>query len=474
MSVRMTMLVTLLTSLLHGCAVGPDYAPSADYAVVVAATQPASLARWWERFDDEDLNGHIELALANNLELDAARAAVREARASRAVARSALWPSLNAEAGYTWSQQSINSPTGAGPLIGAGLVDRDVEFWSSSLNGRWDADLFGATRRLDEAARAAVQQGIAARDAVALGVVAETASAWFELRGASARREKVERNAQLQRESLQIIEGRARAGLSRELDALRARAQLEATLAALPPLDASIRASAYRLSVLTGATLDAVATAPERIAPSSALPPVPDRLPTQVAAGFLRERPDVAAAERHLAARVAELGVAEASFYPQLYLQASAGLESASLSDLASGDSRVLGLAPRISLPIFQGGRLRANRRAAMARADAAYANLQQVLLAGMAEAHTGLALVDGELKTLRHVSASARASHDAEHIARLLYERGLGDYLALLDAQRQLAEREDHQVQVETRLRLQLVRLYTALGGDARNLLGP
>ncbi|MFK7885516.1 MAG: efflux transporter outer membrane subunit [Gammaproteobacteria bacterium] len=460
--------VTLLA--LGGCAAGPDYVPPKSYQSIEQA--PLNLSKWWERFGDAQLNAQVERALQSNYDIVAARATVREARAQRDVARSAFLPSVNLESGYTFADQSINSPAGAGPLISAGLIDRDVEFWSSTLSGRWDLDLFGGTRRLNEAARARVQQSIAARDAVALGVVAETVSAWFELRGALARRANFRNNLTLQSQSLEIIEKRVAIGLARDLDALRARGQREAVASVLPTLDAAIDAAARRLAVLGGRPLDSMTANADLLGADGVFAALSfDDVPS-VPAASLRARPDVAAAERNLAAVVAELGVSEAAFFPKLWIGASAGLESASLADLVQGNSRVLGLAPRLSLPIFQGGRLRANQRAARARADAAYADLENVLLAGLAEAHSARAAVDGQRQSLQHLRASAAASARAQGIAQGLYDRGLGDFLSLLDAQRERIARDDEVVQAQTRLRLELVRLFTSLGGDASQLL--
>lgn len=458
--------------LVAGCTTVNEFAPPALLTTAGTAPEPATLHHWWERFGDAQLNTYVEQALTHNRQIDAARAAVREASASRRAARSAFLPTVNAEGGYTWQEQSINSPAGAGPLIGAGIIDRDIEFWSAGLEGRWDLDLFSGTRRLNDVARARAEQSIAARDAVALGVVAETASALFELRGAVARRAIVERNIAVQSETLDIIEKRVAIGLSRALDALRARGQLETTRAALPTLEAAIRAATYRLSVLTNNPVSRMTSLPASLLADATLPALPATLPESVPAGFLRERPDVAAAERELMARAAELGVARAQFYPQLWLGASAGLESGSLSDLARGDSRIVGLAPRLSLPIFQGGRLRARRDVALARAERAYADLEQILLQSQADAHTALALVNAESATLRHATIAADVSAQAQDIARGLYDRGLGDFLSLLDAQREQLRAEDAALQSATRLRLQLVRLYTTLGGDARRLL--
>ena len=462
----------VIAAALAACAVGPDYRPTETYASVVELPEPDALGQWWTRFDEPALNALVDEALGNNRRIESARAAVRQASAQRRVARAAFLPSAGVEGGYTWTDQSINSPAGAGPLIGAGIVDRDIEFWTGTLQSRWDLDLFGGTRRLNEGARARVQQSLAARDAVALGVVAETVAAWIELNGAMARRERVAANVEAQRRTVDIVERQAGVGLARPLDALRAASQRDSTASALPVLDAAVDAAAWRLSVLTGRPLSTLSGSVDRFDASGVLPDVSSvGLPT-ISAAYLRQRPDIAAAERNLAAAVADVGVSEASFWPQVWLDASVGLQSASVGDLAEGNSRALGLAPRISLPLFQGGALRAGRAAAVARADIAYQDLEELLVVAYAEARTAEVQVQAERDAVTRLADAVSAATRAETIATRRYELGLGSFLELLDAQRERLRLEDELVVANTRLNLNISRLFTSLGGDAPALL--
>ncbi len=469
---KTTAMVLAVTGLLHGCTVGPDYRPSETYQALVELPAPDDLSKWWTQFDDDALNAVVGDALAHNRRIASARASVREASSQRRVARAGLLPSVSADGSYTFADQSINSPAGAGPLIGAGIVDRDIEFWNGTVSAAWDLDLFGGTRRLNEAARARVQQSVAARDAVALGVVAETVAAWFELNGAIARLARVRDNVAAQQRTVSIIERQANVGLARPLDALRAASQRDATASTVPTLQAAVDAAAWRLAVLTGRTLDQLLPSADRLGATGQFATIDTLALPQVTAAYLRQRPDVAAAERNLAAAVADVGVSTASFWPQVWLAGSVGLESGSLGDLAQGNSRALGLAPRVSLPLFQGGRLRAGRDAALARADMAYQDLEEVLVAAYADALSAARQADGERTALVRLQAAVRAAQDAENIAVRRYELGLGRFLELLDAQRERLRLEEQLVAADTRLRLSISRLYTSLGGNAPALL--
>jgi multidrug efflux system outer membrane protein len=285
----------------------------------------------------------------------------------------------------------------------------------------------------------------------------------MELRGAQQRRRIAEHNIELQQQTLDITRRKLVIGLVPELDALRAQGQLEATQALLPQIRLAERAAAYRLAVLTGRPPEALL---ETLTVARPLPAVPASLAVGTRADLLKRRPDVRAAERALAAAVADVGAAQADFFPRLTLGATGGFESADLPDLLSGDSRKLGVLPQLTVPVFQGGRLRAAHDAASARAEAALADYRQAVLGALQDAETALAAVDAEREVGARLAAASAANAEAAQIATRLYARGLTGFLDLLNAEARLAASEDAHSQSETRLRLALVRLYRSLGG--------
>lgn len=476
--------LSLLAALLAagGCAVGPDYgAPAlaiADGWVEGSAGTDARQrstdvpASWWSLLGDEALAARIEQAAAGNLDVRAATARIEQARAARGIARSAFWPQVAAGASYTDVEQSVRSPAGAGSLIEAGFIPRDIDFYGAGVDASWELDLFGGNRRRAEAAAADVGASVAERDAIRLAALAETASAWFEFRGAGLRLAIAERNIESQRQTLELTRRVVESGLARRIDLLRAEAQLDATRAGVPALRAAMRASHYRLAVLTGrppGALPAGTIAPE-------LPEAPVALPVGTPADILRRRPDVVAAERRLAAATAGIGIAKAEFFPRLVLSASYGFEAASAADLGDGDARTTTLLPFVSWPVFQGGRLQAQLDGAGAQALEASLGYEQAVITAIADAEAALGAYAEELASFASLSAASAASREAADIARRLYEQGLADFLTVLDADRRSFEAEDRQAQSHTRLLLGLVRVYKALGGgwEFDDSLGP
>lgn len=452
--------------LLGACAVGPDYVAT-EPDVAADWTDPqdgAELPRsWWALLNDPLLDEMLTSAAEHNREIGIAANRIQEAKASRAAARSAFWPSVVFNASYTEFEQSIESPGAGGTLIDAGLIDRDVEFFNGGLDASWELDVFGGTRRRNEAARANLQVAVAERDSVVLAVLSETASAYFERRGAEARLAIANSNIESQERTLEVTRRKVEAGLARRIDELRASAQLDVARAQVPTLRAALRASTYRLGVLTGRTPDAIE---REIAAQPELPVAPAHLPVGMRADLLRRRPDVVAAERALAGATADIGVALADFFPRLTLTANYGFEAEESGDLGSGRARTSALVPFVRWPVFQGGRLRAQLVAANARAQRAALAYEQAVLQALADAESALVAYAEELRTLERLQAAAAASSEAASIAQRLYGQGLADFLTVLDADRRRDEAEDARAQSQTRLLLNMARVYKALGG--------
>jgi NodT family efflux transporter outer membrane factor (OMF) lipoprotein len=467
---RAVFTIAALATITAGCAVGPDYVSpeiddEADWVAPKDDRQQSAAppAQWWSLLDDEELDRQLQMAAEHNLDIQAAVARVDEVRALRGVARSVFWPQMSTRASYTRFEQSLESPGAAGSLIEAGLVDRDIDFYSTGLDASWELDLFGGNRRRAEAANAALGASIAGRNATILAILAETASAWFELRGAQQRLSITQRNTEAQRKMVDLTRRKVKAGLGRRIDQLRAEAQLDAIEASVPALRAAIRASSWRLAVLTGRRPEEMT---DYVAIAGSLPAAPQAPPIGMRADVLRRRPDIAIAERQLGVATAEVGVAKSEFFPKLQLSGNFGFESADVSDLGAGRSRTSALVPFVSWPIFQGGRLRAGLEGADARARVAALSYEKAVLTALADAESAISAYTEELQTHENLSAAADASREAAEIAQKLYEKGLADFLTVLDAERRRDENEDARAQSHTRLLLNLVRVYKSLGG--------
>lgn len=451
-----------------GCAVGPDYVtPDPDAAtdgfIAAPRTEAAApVADWWQAFDDPELNTLIATALVESPDLAAARARLDQARAVRGVARSAFWPSLAVAATYTNFEQSLESPGAFGQLARAGLAERDGEFWNETLETAWEIDAFGRIRRQNQQAAASLGVAVADYRAAVLGIAAETAAAYFELRGAETRLAALQRNVELSRSTLELTESKRRVGLARRIDALRAEAEFAAASAAVPGLEAARDASLYRLGVLTGRTPAAM----RDVLTARELPLPVASIAIGTPADLLKRRPDVQAAERRLAEATAGVGVATAAFFPQLTLGVNYGFEAVSAGDLGSSDARTIGIVPGLRLPLFEGGRLRRQLAAANAGAEAAAASYESAVLTAIAETESAIRRYNASLVSAEQLATAATAARDSATTARRLYDAGLIEFLEVLDAERRETELDDQAAVARANALLAVTDLYRALGG--------
>ena len=463
--------VLLAVLSLGGCTVGPDYvAPVEDAreAWVTEATAGLTpelqvLTAWWTSLDDPLLDRLIERAAHANHDLRIAEARVREARALYRVARSRGLPNVGTEATYTRNGISEDGVGLGSVAVEQGLANREDDFYEVGFDASWELDVFGGVRRSRQAATARAEAAEEDRRDVLRTVLAEVARGYVELRGGQRRLEVARDNLRIQQESLELVENKVETGLARPLDLEQARAQLESTRSAMPAFQAQVRAGAHRLGVLVGEEPGALIA---ELEVARALPAPPAAVPVGLPSDLLRRRSDVRRAERQLAAAVADIGVAVADLYPRFLLAGAAGREAGSASDLGSGSAGTWFLAPRVTLPIFQGGRIRANIRAGEARHEQALARWEQSVLLAIEESETALVLYARERERSRSLAAAAAASRRAVELAEVLYSRGLSDYLVVLDAQRTLNDVEDRLAVSETAVATGLVRIYKALGG--------
>jgi outer membrane protein, multidrug efflux system len=412
-------------------------------------------AFWWRGFQDNTLNQLVDQALANNHDLRVATARLREARALRSETTFDRYPTVTSQASYT-RQRLSEAVTPAGG-------DRDIELYDAGFDASWELDFFGRVRRSIEASSAAVGAAEASRQDVMVSLLAEVARNYFELRGTQNQLAVAQRNAENQRQTLDLTIALLEGGRGTELDTSRAEAQLTSTLASIPPLETAVKQAIYRLGVLIGQQPTALEL--ELSAPL----PLP-MLPTLVALGrpddLLRRRPDIRVTERNLAAATADVGVATADLFPRVTFTGSVAVQTGSFLGFGKGGSDTFVLGPSIFWAAFDLGRVRARIRAADARTEAALAQYEQRVLVALEE--TENALVDFTRQQARRdlLQASAQASEKAVHLARQRYQFGVADFLTVLDAERTLLEAQDRLAESETRTATALVAVYKALGG--------
>lgn len=454
-----------------GCrAVGPEHAPpplelparfqgaSADDASSAAepAADAAALAQWWHGLEDERLSGLIERALSANLELAAARERMRESRALLRAAGAALGPNVAAHARY---ERQRRSEIGSIPISS----QREDDFFELGFDASWELDLFGGLERARDAARAEHEARAADAFALRLSLCAELARQYVEACGAGERLALLRESIASQSEALELLEARTIAGLSGELDLVRARAQLQDTQARAPELASALALRAHALAVLLGATPGEPALELREPAPI----PVPSELPRAgLPSELLARRPDLVRAERELAAESARIGVAQAELYPRVALEAALGARASELGDLGTSGARYWSIGPLLSLPLFNGGALRAGVEAARARAEQAALAYRQLALVALREVEDAFAARDAQRERADWLAQSAASAERSLALASELYERGLEDYLAVLDARRASIEARDALAQSRVQFALEHIALCKALGG--------
>lgn len=447
------------------CAVGPDYrAPETtvgerfDAAALVAGSAQGEIEReWWRQFGDPLLDELVDTAAKNNRDVAAATARLRQARALRRERWFDFLPSINGTASYSDVRQSAQGQPGTT------IADRDYELYDAGLDAGWEIDLFGRVRRANESAQASAQAAAAARDQVVLSVIAEVALNYFELRGAQSQLQVAQDNAANQSRALELVNSRLEAGRGTALDTARATAQVETTLAAVPPLEAAVDRAIRRIAVLTGAQPGALV---EQLAAVRELPALPSTLALGNPEALLRRRPDIRTAERQLAAATAAIGVQVADLFPRLTLNASIGLTAPTFGQLddAGNDRRSFG--PALTWGVLDFGHVYQRIRGAKARTAEVLANYEQTVLLALEETENALSDFARERRRLEHLTRAAQASREAADLAGQRFEGGISDFLTALDAYRTSLEAEDQLAISRTRVSTALVTLYKAFGG--------
>lgn len=459
----------LLLLPLAACSVGPDYqkpdlTPPDGFNEPLAGgltPNPAQLDSWWRSLNDPALDALIQEAIASNLDLRLATQRLREARAQRGITASEGLPQIDATGGYSRRRDSKNSRLGFND--GNGDFDESFDDYSVGFDASWEIDVFGRIRRAVEAADAEIQVAAEDRRDVLITVTSEVARNYIEMRSEQERLAIAIKNVEIQRSSLELSESRFRAGLTSELDVARAKAQLETIRAAIPRNEQLIRQSMNRIAVLLGKAPGAVSAELAAVKP---VPPIPPEVPIGLPGDLLRRRPDVRRAERQLAAATARVGEATADFYPRFSLTGSFGLASDQIADLGDLDSRFWSIGPAVRWPIFQGGRLKSNLEVRNAQQSQALINFERSLLTSLEDVENTLAAYAREQVRNQSLREAVASDQRAVELANELYRRGLSDFSAVIDAQRQLFLVEDELAQSTATVTLNLITLYKALGG--------
>jgi multidrug efflux system outer membrane protein len=441
--------------------VGPDYerpeVPSpAAFGDVDAAVYTAAepVLAWWQTLDDPLLDEWMQEAVLRNHDIRIAETNIRAARAVVGARKLERYPIATTQASALEQEDSA-----AVSLTPAG----SQRFYDVRLDASWEIDFFGRVRRSVQAAVAEANAATEQLRDTFVVVSAELARTYFEVKGDRYRLSVAQRNADNQRQTFELTEALLEGGRGTDLDIARARAQLESTLASIPPIERDIDSGLHRLAVLLGESPNAVAPL---LAGAEGLPALPSLLEIGDPAGLLRRRADVRSAERTLEAETARVGVAVADLFPRVSLLGSVGSLSTSSSDLGRSGTRATSFGPFLSWAAFDLGRVRANVRVANATMDAALLRYEQTVLRSLEETENALFGFTSARTRQARLEIAAQASQDAADLARLRYRDGADSFLSVLDAERRLLEVQDQLAQSATDTALAYVLLYKALGG--------
>jgi NodT family efflux transporter outer membrane factor (OMF) lipoprotein len=466
---------------LAGCMVGPDYVrpdlmpqtswgepaeaparpgPLGKAAAEQSRTQsvPGALVHWWTTLSDPELDSLVERAVQSNLDLQRAQARVRQARADRKIVTAGLFPEIDSGSTYTRSRDSSNAL-----LALNGVPQGDQNLYQFGFDATWELDVFGGNRRAVEAATADEQASVDdLRDAL-VTLLAEVARAYVDYRGAQQQIAIARVNVDAQRSTLQLTQRRYDAGLTSELDVVRARSQVATTEAQIPTLQTQARVAVHEIGVLLGQAPSALSSELETSAP---IPAGPSSVPLGLPSELLRRRPDLRRAERQLAAATARIGVATRDLYPRFFLFGAAGIESFKASDWWTWGSRYYSAGPSLSWPIFSGGRIQGNIALQDAKQEEQLLTYHEAILIALQEVEDSIVAFTEEQDRRTSLAESVTANSRATDLARVLYTQGLTDFLSVLDAERSLYQSQDALSQSERAVTNDLIVLYKALGG--------
>ncbi len=435
---------------LTACTVGPNYqkpvvtVPETFYGTESATPESIADTQWFDLFSDPTLRSLVDEALRNGYDVRIAAARVEQARARYGIAGAARYPDVDYEVRTGYGRQSGETGAAIAANVGAS----------------WEVDLWGRIRRLNEAARAQYLASEEGQRAVRLALASEVASTYFDLRELDRELVIARETVDAFQKTLDLFDTRLKGGTASGVETSRAEALLANAAAQIPFLEQQIVETENHLSLLLGRV-------PGPIARGAALEqqPLPAAVPAGLPSALLLRRPDVRAAEQALIAANANVGVAEAAFYPTLSLTGILGGQSSELSEFFN-EGRLWNVQAGLLGPIFNAGRLRNQKRVAVAQFDEALAEYEQSVTQALADASTSIVSVEKLAAVEAARQRALRANEEAVRLVNMRYESGFSAYFEVLDAMQQLFTAQNNLARTRRDRLVALVQLYRALGG--------
>ena len=452
----------LIVALTVGCAVGPNYKrPSVSAPAVYrgaepqAGTQPAAESlgdqKWWEVFQDKQLQDLIHTALLQNYDVRIAATRILEARAQLGITRADQLPTISA-GGEAADQRSVRTKQFPAFESSANQVD---------LSLAWELDFWGKYRRATEAARANLLATEWAREAVRSTLVSDVATAYFQLRELDLELEIARRTLASRQDSLQLTQTLANGGATSMLDVRQAEQLVSTAAAAVPDLERRIEQQENFLSTLLGNNPGSVARG-TKLTDQPHAPQVPPGLPSSL----LERRPDIRQAEGQLIAANAQIGVAKAAYFPQITLTANGGYQSSALTSLFTGPAGLWSFGGSLAQPIFTGGRIRSGVKLAEARQQEALLTYQQTIQQAFRGVSDALVEYHKDQEFRQYQQQLAFSAQDAARLSEMRYKGGAASYLEVLTNETNYFAAELGLAQAQLNELVALVRIYRNLGG--------
>ena len=469
---RHIILPLIFLAFLSGCAVvGPDYSPpiapvmeSFSMEGPMKTSKGADVTEWWRKLNDPSLDALIEHAAANNNDIRIAYARIMEARANRGVARAERFPVISARSsakGLRLSETGLE--TANMPESSAAGYDPTQGLTDAGFDASWEIDLFGRVKREIEAADAVIETSEADLEDAMVTLLSELARNYVTLRKTQSQIAIIKQNLDLQQKSLELTLKRFEQGVDTQLNITRTEALIADTEARIPVLRTQEKLLTHRLAALLGETPGFLKTL---LDDKPEIPVFPEEIVIGIPADLLRNRPDIRAAERNLAARTAQIGIAEADLYPRLRLNGSIGLSTVDLEDASLTKSITGSIGPSFSWSLFDGGFIRSRIAAADARSKAALAIYDKTVIRSYEEVENALVEHSEELRRREHLKKAVAANIKAYDLSMRLYSSGLADYLNVLDSHRGLLQTKEMLEESNAIVTNSIISLYKAFGG--------
>ncbi len=449
----------LIMLLLSGCVVGPDHeAPNMDLPQKFSegsniSNGDVSTKPWWPAFNDPRLTAYVDQGLSQNLSVLQAIERINAAEAAVMSAGSGSLPSLAGSASDTLSGQTGEYRTVKGATNTA----------SAGLSASWLLDLFGQYRRAKESAAASLDAAYATVDVARLTYLSNIVNAYIDARYYQERLALARKNLASRRETLELTKLQLEAGAASRLDVVQSEGLVNTTLAEIPGYEKGFRVSAHAIATMLGLPAESLVAELQK---GGRQPMARFSVNAGVPADLIRNRPDIRKAERELAAAVAQVGVAQAAFYPSLTLSGSI---TPSLRDMAgspAGWVGTWGFGPSLNLPIFTGGKLTANLTTAESNARNAYLSWKQTVLTAVQDVANALTAIKRDAQTVSALRKTVSSYEEALKLATSSYRDGASSLLDVLDAQRQVSTAQASLAQAIQTVAKDFVALNVAMGG--------